>query len=100
MPSVNSAVQRCAQAYNQTFSIERGKGANGYESQKAARASFLNLIPDLDGHDAICDFIACVSYAMVHEILIEPHGTDLLGCARVALAAQRNRTKASQLKAA
>ncbi len=100
MPSLNSAVQRCAQAYNQTFSIEKAKGTNGYECQKAARASFLNLIPDLEGHDNTCDFVACVSYAMVHEILIEPHGTVLLECARVALATQRNRTKAAQLKAA
>jgi len=100
MPSLNPAVQRCANAFHQTYSVERGKGTSPYESQKAATASFLSLMPDLVGHDSICDFIACVTYAMLHEILFESHGSKLLSAARTALSAQRSRPKEAQSKAA
>jgi hypothetical protein len=94
---LNPAVQRCANAYNQTFSLERGKGTNGYESQRIARASYLSLMPDVADHDSICDFIACVTYAMVHGLLHEPHGPKLLAAAKVALSALRAKNKSSKL---
>jgi len=93
---LNPAVQRCANAYNQTFSLERGKGTNGYDSQKVARASYLSLMPDVADHDSICDFIACVTYAMVHGILHEPHGPKLLAAAKVALSALRAKNRLSK----
>ena len=93
---VNPAVQRCANAYNQTFSLERGKGTNGYESQKIARASYVSLMPDVADHDSICDFIACVTFAMVHGILHEPHGPKLLAAAKVALSALRAKNRLSK----
>jgi hypothetical protein len=96
---VNPAVQRCANAYNQTFSLERGKGTNGYESQKIARASYVSLMPDVADHDSICDFIACVTFAMVHGILHEPHGPKLLAAAKVALSALRAKNKLSKSRA-
>jgi len=89
---VNPAVQRCANAYNQTFSLERGKGANGYNSQKVARASYLSLMSDVADHDSICDFIACVTYAMLHGLLHEPHGPKLLAAAKLPSAPCAQRT--------
>jgi hypothetical protein len=93
---LNPAVQRCANACNQTFSLERGKGTNGYESQKIARASYVSLMPDVADHDSICDFIACVTFAMVHGILHEPHGPKLLAAAKVALSALRAKNRLSK----
>jgi len=97
---LNPAVQRCANAYNQTYSLERGKGTNGYNSQKVATASYLSLMPDVTDHDSICDFIACVTYAMVHGLLHEPHGPKLLAAAKVALSALRAKNKTSKSTAA
>jgi len=95
MSSVNPAVQRCANAYQQTYSIEKGKGANSVEAHVAASASYLNLMPDLTGHDSICDFIACTTYAMLHHILRESHSSKILYAAQVALGALRSKPKES-----
>ena len=94
---LNPAVLRCANAYNQTFSLERSKGANGYDAQKVARGSYLSLMPDVADHDSICDFIACVTFAMVHGILHEPHGPKLLAAAKVALNALRAKNRLSEM---
>jgi len=93
---LSPAVQRCANAYNQTYSLERGKGANGFDAQKAARNTYLSLMPDVAEHDSICDFIACVTYAMVHGLLHEAHGPKLLTAAKVALSALRAKNKSAK----
>jgi hypothetical protein len=100
MPHINPAVQRCASAYHQTYSIEKSKGVEHFDAEQAAHASYISTMPDLADHDTIRDFIACVTYAMLHRIIREPHASKLLFAAKVALSAVRSRPKPSKSDAA
>jgi hypothetical protein len=85
-PTSNAAVSRCIlasqRAYNKTFAETK----NDYEGEKAARKAFVRAIPPLAGYRNIADFIACVTYAMVTEMIYSGDAQNYLAAAKVAIA--------------
>lgn len=53
------------------------------------KIAFRNTLPPLCGEDNIRDFIACVAYALVKDILLPIVCTNYLDAAKVALSAVR-----------
>lgn len=58
-------------------------------ARRQAAAAFRDAIPPLSGYENACGFIACVTYAMLHDILSYPECQNLLAASKVALAALR-----------
>lgn len=58
-------------------------------ARQQARLAFRDAMPPLSGYDNICGFIACVTYALLHEIFYDADCANLFAAAKVALAALR-----------
>jgi hypothetical protein len=84
-PTGNAAVSRCIlasqRAYNKTFAATK----NDYQGEKAARKAYLRALPPLAGYRNIADFIACVTYAMVTEMVDSSVALDYLSAAKIAI---------------
>ncbi len=82
----NPAVTRCLKAWNRTYKESPKKKNDDYEAEKAANEAFRAAMPNLIGIDNIRDFIACIAYGMLNNIITDEQGTKLLYAAQVALA--------------
>lgn len=93
----NPAVANCAKAWERTYKRilsavpDEGKDVDDWEhfAREKAEAAFRNALPPLCGEDNIRDFIACVAYALVNEIILPIVCTDYMEAAKVALSALR-----------
>ena len=93
----NPAVALCAKAWERTYkrilsvTPDERKDVDDFEdfAREQAEAAFRKALPPLCGEDNIRDFIACVSYALVNEILLPIVCTDYMEAAKVALSAVR-----------
>lgn len=93
----NPAVARCAKAWERTYdrlvsaAPNQEKAAEDIEdfAREQAEVAFRHALPPLCGEDNIRDFIACVAYALVTEILVPIVCTDYFDAAKVALSAIR-----------
>jgi len=94
--SLSPAVLHCCTAYEQTFALERGKGLDEYQAGLKAKEAYLKSMPNLTDRDSIRDFIACVTHAMVFELVYERSGSSLLRAAQIALRAARSESKAEK----
>lgn len=65
-------------------------------AEKAAKSAFLRAIPALAGLNNIRDFIACVTYGEILDILPHYQAENLLESAKVALAAARQESMRRQ----
>lgn len=100
-PPQNSAVLRCATAWQRTYDLvslqpkkERTKTENYDQfAEEHAEAAFRDAMPPLDGQRNIQDFIACTSYALLHNIFLPDDCERLLNCAKIALAAHRSQPR-------
>jgi hypothetical protein len=73
---------------------ERAKGKDKYDASKAADRAYLDAMPPLSGEENIRDFIACVTQAMLADIIMESSGSKLLYAAQVAYMTSRGQSKA------
>jgi len=104
----NPAVALCARAWERTYKRilsavpDEGKDAADWEdfAREKAEAAFRNALPPLCGEDNIRDFIACVAYALVNEIILPIVCTDYMEAAKVALSAVRARRRQPKSSAA
>lgn len=94
--SPNPAVARCAKAwertYNKIISIpDPDKTSEDMDdfAREEAEIAFRKALPALCGEENIRDFIACVAYALVNNILIPFVCTNYFEAAKVALSAAR-----------
>lgn len=93
----NPAVDRCAKAWERAYenivtnASRQDKSAEDMEdlAREEAELAFRNALPPLSGEDNIRDFIACVGYALVREILLPIVCTEYFNAAKVALSAAR-----------
>ena len=92
----NPAVARCAKAweraYNKIISVpDRDKAPEDREdfARDEAEIAFRKALPPLCGEENIRDFIACVAYALINEILLPIVCTNYLDAAKIALTAVR-----------
>jgi hypothetical protein len=82
--SANPAVARCLTAWVRTTNAERARGKSKFEASEEANCAYRRAMPPLSGHENICDFIACVTYAMIVHIFQDDTATKLLYAAQVA----------------
>jgi hypothetical protein len=79
----NPAVASCSDAYLNNFRTARATQPD-YEAGKIATAAFQACLPPLTGAENIRDFVACVSYGMLLNIIDDRDGTRFLYAAQVA----------------
>ncbi len=81
----NPAVARCFEAWDAAYKAHAVKHNSTYACETFAAKAFRRAMPHLAGHRNICDFIACVGYGMLNDIIDEKSSTKLLYAAQVAL---------------
>jgi hypothetical protein len=91
-PSDNPAVSRCIRAWNRAYrkkldNLDEDEGE--FEAREAGKKYYLRAMPPLVGLENICDFIACVTYAQLAEVLRPNEAENLFSAAKVALSALR-----------
>lgn len=89
----NPAVVHCLDAWRSTRAASLKAGKSEYRSEVDAVKSYLAAMPPLAGYQNICDFIACVGYGMVIEVVEQGASGKLLYAAQVALSAIPNQAK-------
>jgi hypothetical protein len=92
--ATNPGVARCVCAWIRVNKAERAKGKDKYDASKAADRAYLDALPPLSGDENIRDFIACVTQAMIADIIMESSGTKLLYAAQVAYMTSRGQARA------
>ncbi len=91
-PSGNASITRCIRAWQRAYNKElpnRSKGESDYEARKAANEAFLRAMPPLIGYINICDFIACITYAEIIDVIPFDDGAHLLAGAKLAITTLR-----------
>jgi hypothetical protein len=96
---LNPAVHDCCVAFQQTYALERGKGANEHEAEKKAIAAYRRTMPCVSNLAAVRDFIACVTQGMVLGYIHNFEGTKFLYAANVAAGALRREGKIAEKSA-
>jgi hypothetical protein len=91
-PLDNPAVARCIRAWHRAYKkevadLEIEEDESHYPAQKAGNTAYLNCLPPLAGRENIRNFIACVTQALVLDVLARFEVTPLLYAAQVAASA-------------
>jgi hypothetical protein len=81
----NAAVQSCIRAWQYAYNKEFARIKDDYKAEKAALKAFRRALPNLAGYDNIRDFIACITYALVNEIMAENDVANCLDAAKIAI---------------
>jgi hypothetical protein len=89
----NAAVHSCIRAWQRAYSKEFARIKDDYKAEKAARKAFRRAMPPLAGYENIRDFIACVTYALVNELMPENDVANYLDAAKIAAGIQRQEPK-------
>jgi hypothetical protein len=90
----NPAVERCYLACKRSLESSQKKGLNDYDAKVYANVAFRNAMPHLFGYENIRDFIACITYGMLSDIIDSIEGPKFLYAAQVATGALRHEPKA------
>lgn len=83
-------IVRCMKAWNYAYkkvAADLDEDESDYPAQKAANEAYLRDTPALIGLKNICEFIACINFASMTEIITQSDAEHYLANARVALAA-------------
>lgn len=94
----NPAVARCSQAWTNAYDVALPTEGE-FSALDAASEAFRKAMPPLAGSQNIRDFIACVAYGMLNDILAGDEGTKLLYAAQVAHTSTPKPQKNSRLDA-
>ena len=91
-PLDNPAVARCIRAWHRAYKKEIAdseieEGESLYPAEKAGNMAYINCLPPLAGRENIRNFIACVTQALVLDILAKFEVMPLLYAAQVAASA-------------
>ena len=89
----NAAVRACMRAWQTAYNKTAAKSDDDYEAEKAALKAFRRAMPHLAGQDNIRDFIACVTYASLNEIIRHSDAEHYLEAAKIAIGAVRHEAK-------
>jgi len=96
-PADNPSVSRCIRAWNRAYrevckELRIRKDDCDFDARQKARNCFLRAMPPLAGYENIRDFIACIAYSQVLEVLNPSEAESYLAAAKLALAALRRET--------
>jgi hypothetical protein len=87
--SEHPAVLRCIHAWNHAHDKATAEGEDSHDAWLQGRTAYLRSMPPLAGFENVRDYIACVSFAQVAEVIFSFQAESLLATAKVALAAVR-----------
>lgn len=90
------AVLRCLEAATAAYRDAQASGDNAIGCNLSFDDAYVKAMPDLSGYQNICDFIACITYAMVNDIVWHERAKRYLYAAQVALGALRHSPQNSQ----
>jgi hypothetical protein len=90
--STNPAVQRCLDAWHETFDALIAAGKEDWSASKPAHKAYRRAMPDPENERSIQDFIACVSRGILIGAISDKDAARLLYAAQVARQAQPNRS--------
>ncbi len=99
--TAKKALTTCLRAWNYAYrKLAEDEDSTEYDCQKAGDRAFLKAMPLLCGHKSICDFIACINYASLNDIVKHSEATHYLANVRIALAALglKSKTQATGAK--
>ena len=99
-PTKNNAVTRCLRAWQRAYKKTIDDDEDDYHAKCAGDRAFLRAMPPLSGSDNIRDYIACVAYAVVIEVIRHKDAAPLLDAAKISLAALRHQPKTGEASAA
>src|SRR5579863_8226567 len=86
----NKALNRCLRAWNYTYkkNLAEYSGRDRQTlAEDEANKALLRATPPLSGYKNICDFIACINYAVMTDIIIQEQAQQFLANAKVAISA-------------
>jgi|HubBroStandDraft_5_1064220.scaffolds.fasta_scaffold85983_1 hypothetical protein len=89
----NDAVERCNRAWQRAYNKEVAdidEDEDTYPAKKAGNAAYRRAMPPLSGYQNICDFIACVTNALVLDAIAACDAKRLLAAAKIAITAVRS----------
>jgi hypothetical protein len=82
--AVNPAVARCCQAYARAVKVATEQGKSHSSTSSGAEKAYREVMPPLSGPSNIRDFVACVTHAMLINVIRGSEETRLLYAAQVA----------------
>ena len=88
--SGSKAIARCMRAWNYAYKKEAAdldEDDNDYDAKQAANEAYLRATPPLCGYKNICDFIACINFASMTDIVSPTKAQHYLANAKIAISA-------------
>ncbi|HXR40466.1 MAG TPA: hypothetical protein VN776_15300 [Terracidiphilus sp.] len=83
----NPAILHCVAVWKSTRQQSLANGRSEFYSGVDAAKAYCAVMPQLSGYQNICDYIACVGFGLVIDIIKEDRADKLLHAAQVALKA-------------
>jgi hypothetical protein len=94
----NEAIVRCMKAWNNAYKKEAADlddDESDYPAQKAGNEAYLRVTPPLVGYENICQFIACINFAVMTDIINYSDAKHYRANAKLALTAAFRKPKPS-----
>jgi len=84
------AISKCLRAYDRAYKKALtllDEDQSDFEACRAGNEAYLRATPPLCGYENICDYIACISYASMTEVIRHKDAEHYINIARAALSA-------------
>jgi hypothetical protein len=81
----NPAVVHCQDVWQRVYQSDLKSRKRAEIANMNADRAYHRAMPSLSGYQNICDFIACIGYAMLMGIIRDDRATRLLYAAQLAL---------------
>jgi hypothetical protein len=94
------AVQRCLAAARAAQADAETRQQERYQCEDCFKQAYVEALPDLSTYQNVCDFITCVTYAMIIGVMYEKETKSYLYAAQVALSAVPRPAKKAAAEAA
>jgi len=92
--SGKKAIGICMEAWTSAHDdLAEDEDSKEYECEKAGNQAYLKAAPSLSGYKNICDFIACINYASMTDVVTHNEAAHFLANARIALSTIYHRPK-------
>jgi len=92
-PSENPTLARCIRAWNRAYHKKLDEEETDFEAVEAGNRAYLRAMPPLAGDQNIRDFIACIAFASLTKLILQPTADHFLAAAKVALGTLRHQAK-------
>jgi len=92
--SGKEAIDICTSAWSCAHDeLAEDEDSTEYECEKAGNQAYLKAAPSLSGYKNIYDFIACINYASMTDVVTHNEAAHFLANARIALSTIYHRPK-------